>query len=198
MNEFGNERQSLVIPADGIRSLNISSKNYRIRIVSGNEESFILRFCNNRFRMLEVTPRGDCLNLSEKMAVTFYEFFRFVELMRENELLVELPQNCETLSIVARTGPTGILVNGVMVQSLQLESGTGEISVYRTDVTKQLAAFSSAGKISCSVLGRPEEYNVSCAADRRDVQNPCYPYHENAMKRIDLHSGMSVPHLCFA
>lgn len=197
MNEFGNEMQSFTIPADGIRNLNISVKNYRIRIVAGNADSFVLRFYNNRFRMLEVTPNRECLNLSEKMAVTFYEFFRFAELIKDNELLIELPQNCETLSIVVKTGPTSILVDGVTVLSLQLESGTGEISVYRTDVAKQLAAFSSAGKISCSVLGKPEEYNVSCAADRMDVQNPCYPYRENAMKRIDLHSGMSVPNLCF-
>ena len=67
-----------------------------------SKAAFLLLVCAvwrdyNRFRRINVRRSGASLFLEEQMAVTFYEFFRFMELTRNNLLEIVIHHHAHTL-----------------------------------------------------------------------------------------------------
>lgn len=197
MNRNAEEFVSRSFPAQGMQTLNIVCKNYRVRLEPGEGDEISICYYNNRFRSLEVRKGNRGLFLEERMAVTFYEFFRLMELMEKNELVVKLPASCTALDIAVETGVTEIYAEGLVAQNIRLLSASGPICVRNVCVGKSLFAHSTAGKVRCLLPGAEDDYDIDCRAERRDVVQPYYPANHNAGRKVVLRSNMSVPELAF-
>lgn len=184
-------------PLENIRTLNIACKNYKVNISEGVGEEIGVCYYNNRFRRLEVRKGKNSITLEEKMAVTFYELFRFMELMDHNELNIIIPANCADLNIIVETGVTEVTVDEITAQSVRLLSASGPIRVRNVCVGKDLYAHSTSGKVSCILPGTEEDYDIDCRAERMDVTQPYYPVNHKAGRKIILRSNMYVPDLMF-
>lgn len=146
--------------------------------------------------MMVKEEEGD-IYIEEKLAVTFYEFFRLLKLMEDNILEVEIPKECSGLNIFAETGITGISACEINAKNIRFQSSTGEIRIQDVGIDNSLTAHSVSGKIFCSLPGVLSDYDVDCRTERRDVCQPCYPVNRDAGKKVVLHSNMYVPELSF-
>jgi len=131
------------------------------------------------------------------MAVTFYEFFRMMELMKNNLLEIEIPPDSNKLNIYVETGVTGIDVNEIHSQNIRLKSSSGQIRIRGAWIGKSLNAHSVSGKVYCLLPGTVSDYNIDSKAERKDKTPPFYPSHPSSERKIILRSNMYVPELDF-
>lgn len=186
------------VPAENIQMLNILCKNYRVHIEAGEGDKIGISYYNNRFRELELRNGKHSLYLEEKMTVTFYEIFRLMELMDNNELNIKIPANCANLNITVETGVTEITMDSITAQNIRLMSASGCIRIRDIGVGKSLYAHSTSGRVSCILTGAEEDYDIDCRAERMDMAQPYYPANHKSERKIVLRSNMYVPDLMFA
>lgn len=191
------ENKEFICSADGLKTLRVVSKNYKVRLQSTFGTELRIRYCENRFRKLEIQQRDGVLWLEEKMAVTFYELFHVMELLEDNELVIEIPDTCKNLNISVETGVAEIVVSDICADNLRLASNSGKIRISDVSISKNLSAHSVTNKIVCLLPGTESAYKIDCHADRMDVQQPYYPMNADAKRSILLHSGMFIPELMF-
>lgn len=197
MSEFNVETKKFHYPADEISSLVIICKNYNVHFSKCAGSEIVICYHNNQFRKMNIKKTGSSIYLEEKMAITFYEFFRFLELMKDNTLEIEIPDGYSDLNISVETGVTGIDVCEIHAKNMHLISSTGQIHIRNVCIEKQLSANSSAGKIFCQLPGSVSDYDVDCKVERKDIKQPFYPQNRTATKKILLHSRMYIPELTF-
>ncbi len=197
MNEFTVEAKSFRCHADEISGLTVGCKNYNVHITEGTGSEIVINYHNNRFHKMDVKKSGSTIYLEEKMAVTFYGLFRFLELMKDNTLEIEIPRECSKLNISVETGVTTIDVREIHTENIHLISSTGQIYIRNIYIENKLSARSSAGKIFCQLPGTVSDYDVDCKVERKDIRQPIYPENGNAGKKILLRSRMYVPELTF-
>lgn len=198
--EFMEENKIFRCPAGEVGDSSIACKNYRIQISEGSGSDIGIRYRNNRFRKMPVARSGSTVYLEEKMAVTFYGLFRFIELMKDNLLEVQIPHGCEQLNISVETGVTQSSVYGVYgicAKTISLISSTGQIQTRNVDIAEKLSVDSPAGRIVCQLPGTVSNYDVDCRIDRKDVAPPFYPRNDHAAKKVFLRSNMYIPKLTF-
>lgn len=197
MSSNSEEFISRSFPVENIRMLNINCKNYRVHFTEGTGTEISISYYNNRFRKLEIQSGNHGIYIEEKMTVTFYGLLRLIELMDNNVLEIQIPADCKNLNIAAETGVTEIGADEISVRSIRLLSSSGQIRIRNVSIEKSLYAQSSAGKVSCTLPGVEEDYDIDCKAERKDVVQPYYPANPNADKKIVLRSNMYVPDLMF-
>lgn len=197
MKKFLEETKCMKYRADDINSLHLTCKNYNVRISQGTEPEIIIRFHNNRFRKLNLSKNGSGIYMEEQMAVTFYEFFRMLELMKDNLLEIEIPPHIDNLNINVETGVTEIHVDEIQSQNIYLKSSSGQIHIRGVRITRSLKAHSVSGKVYCLLPGTVADYDIDCRAERKDIQPPVYPSNPNAGRKVILRSNMYVPELDF-
>ncbi|MCH4191128.1 MAG: hypothetical protein LKF52_02385 [Butyrivibrio sp.] len=191
------EEKCLKLKMENISSLNILCRNYQVKITEGTEEEMVIRYHNNRFRKMIISRSSSGVRMEEQMAVTFYEFFRFMELMTDNVLEIEIPSACRNMNISVETGVTGIDVSDIGAQNLRLISSTGQIYIHSAHVCRRLSAVSSAGHVCCFAQGTESDYDIDCRADRKDVCQPFFRSDPSSPRKIFLRSNMYVPELVF-
>lgn len=197
MKEFLEETKCVKYRADDINSLHLTCKNYCVRISQGTEPEIVIRFHNNRFRKMNVAKNGSGIYMEEQMAITFYEFFRMLELMKDNMVEIEIPQNTVNLNISVETGVTGIDVDEIHSQNIHLKSSSGQIRIHGVWIEGKLNAHSVSGKVYCLLPGTVADYDIDCRAERKDKIPPFYPSNPNAKRKIILRSNMYIPELDF-
>ena len=197
MKEFLEETKCVKYRADDIDNLHLTCKNYNVRISQGTEPEIIIRFHNNSFRKMNVSKNGSGIYMEEQMAITFYEFFRMLELMKDNLIEIEMPQTTDNLNIKIETGVTGIDIDEIHSQNIYLKSSSGQIRIRGVWITKKLTVHSVSGKVYCLLPGTVTDYDIDCRAERKDKKSPSYPSNPNAKRKIILRSNMYVPELDF-
>ena len=168
MSRFIEEDKYMKIPVEGLKTLYISSKNYRISVREGSGPQLEMRFHNSRFRRLNVRQSGSSLYLEEEMAVTVYEFFRFMELVRSNLLEIAVPAGFSGLTLSADTNVTDVDIDDVHMQSIRMKSGSGSLRV-RGVYTKYLSMDSDSGSVFCLLPGRKTDYDISIRTNRPEL-----------------------------
>lgn len=131
------------------------------------------------------------------MAITFYEYFRLLELMKGNLIEIEIPQNTVNLSISVETGVTGIDVDEIHSRNIYLKSSCGRIRIHGVWIEGKLNVHSVSGKVCCLLPGTAADYDIDCRAERKDRKPPFYPSDPNAKRKIILRSNMYIPELDF-
>lgn len=190
------EERELRLPSDSLRSISITSKNYRVRLMEGEGDDIVIRYADNRFRRLNVEKSGASLYLEEEMAVTLYGFFRLVELLEENLLTVSIPEGAR-VSVSVETQSTGIEAMGISVQDLSLSTGTGQARINGVSIKRSLTAVTSAGRISCLLPGSAWDYDIECSSERKDIRQPYYPHNPQSGRKVVLRGTVHAPELSF-
>lgn len=190
------EERELRLPSDSLRSISITSKNYRVRLMEGEGDDIVIRYADNRFRRLNVEKSGASLYLEEEMAVTLYGFFRLVELLEENLLTVSIPEGAR-VSVSVETQSTGIEAMGISVQDLSLSTGTGQARINGVSIKRSLTAVTSAGRISCLLPGSAWDYDIECSSERKDIRQPYYPRNPQSGRKVVLRGTVHAPELSF-
>lgn len=198
MAKFKEETVTVRYPAEEISSLNIRSLNYAVRVTETSGSEIVIRYSNNRFRKFELEKSGSGIYMEEKMAVAFYGFFRWMELLKDNLLKIEVPKGYDQASIVAETNTTGIDVREVNVRNLSLTSTAGQIQVLNARFTDTLTVNSESGKIICQLPGASADYNVDCYFEGSNIEQPVYPRNPEATKKVILRSRVYVPQVAFS
>lgn len=198
MSGKGTEEKYKTFDIETLNSIKIKTKNYRVRIVKGNDRKIIVHYVNNQFRSMIITQSGNRLYMEEKMAVTFYEFFRFMELIEDNELLIEIPETATDIIYDISTGVTSVVLDTLVAKQIEIKSSTGELNLRNVEVNKRLSCFSSAGKIYCYMSGSVKDYKIDCHVNRKDRVQPYFEDNPASSKSIVLYSGMYTPELTFA
>ena len=197
MNKFIPETKHFYYPITEISGLTIICKNYNVHFIEYPGSEVRIHYHNNRFRKMAIRKSGSMIYAEEKMAVTFYGFFRFLELMKDNTLEIVLPHGYNHLNISVETSVTNINVQEITVKNMYLTSATGHIHIRNAVIAENLSVNSPAGKIFCQLPGEAADYNIDCRIDRKDVKQPFYPSNKNATKKVSLRSQMYVPDLTF-
>ncbi len=197
MKDFLEETKYLKYPVHNIGSLHITCKNYNVCISQGEEKEIIIRYHNNRFRKMNIAKKDSGIYMKEQMAVTFYEFFRMMELMKDNLLEIEIPPDSCKLDICVETGVSRINVNEIHSQNILLKSSSGQIRIQGAWIGKSLNAHSVSGKVYCLLPGTVSDYDIDCRAERKDKTPPFYPSDPNSERKVILRSNMYVPELDF-
>lgn len=197
MSTPSDEQVTRSFPAENIRTLNITCKNYCIHLTQGTGEEICIRYHTNRFRTLRLRCTEHSLYLEEQMAVTFYDLLRLIELMDNNALEIQIPARCGDLIILAETGVTEISADEITAQSVRLQSASGSIRIRNLCVGKSLYAHSTSGRVSCVLPGTEADYDIDCRAERRDMAQPWYAGNRQSERKIVLRSNMTVPELMF-
>lgn len=190
------EERELRLPSDSLRSISITSKNYRVRLMEGEGDDIVIRYADNRFRRLNVEKSGASLYLEEEMTVTLYGFFRLVELLEENLLTVSIPEGAG-VSVSVETQSTGIEAMGISVQDLSLSTGTGQARINGVSIKRSLTAVTSAGRISCLLPGSAWDYDIECSSERKDIRQPYYPHNPQSGRKVVLRGTVHAPELSF-
>lgn len=154
MAKFKEETVTVRYPAEEISSLNIRSLNYAVQVTETSGSELVIQYANNRFRKFDLQQSGSGIYMEEKMAVTFYGFFRWMELLKDNVLKIEVPKGYNQTSIVVETNATGIDVREASVRNMSLTSTTGQIRVLNARFADTLTVNSESGKSSVSCLGQ--------------------------------------------
>lgn len=196
MSRFIEEDKYMKIPVEGLKTLYISSKNYRISVREGSGPQLEMRFHNSRFRRLNVRQSGSSLYLEEEMAVTVYEFFRFMELVRSNLLEIAVPAGFSGLTLSADTNVTDVDIDDVHMQSIRMKSGSGSLRV-RGVYTKYLSMDSDSGSVFCLLPGRETDYDISIRTNQPEAAPPVFHGSNGAGRKILLRSDISLPELNF-
>ena len=197
MSRFIEEDKDIKIPVQGLKTLYISSKNYRISVHEGFGPELEMRFHNSRFRRLNVRQSGSSVYLEEEMAVTVYEFFRFMELVRSNLLEIAVPAGFSGLTLSAETNVTDVNIDDVHMQSIRLRSGAGSLRV-RGVYTKYLSMDSDSGSVFCLLPGRETDYDISIRSNQPEAGPPAFQGSRDAGRKILLRSGVNQPELNFS
>lgn len=198
MAKFKEETVTVRYPAEEISSLNIRSLNYAVWVTETSGSEIVIQYANNRFRKFDLQRNGSGIYMEEKMAVTFYGFFRWMELLKDNVLKIEVPKGYDQTSIVVETNATGIDVREASARNMSLTSTTGQIRVLNARFTDTLAINSESGKIICQLPGASADYNVDCYLEHSDVEQPVYPRNPEATKKVILRSRVYVPQIAFS
>ena len=198
MEKFKEETITVRYPREKISSLNIHSLNYAVWITETSGSEIVIQYTNNRFRKFDLQKSGNGIYLEEKMAVTFYGFFRWMDLLKDNVLKIEVPKGYAQTSIAVETNVTKIDVREVSVRNLSLTSETGQIRVLNTHFTDTLTVNNESGKIICHLPGASTDYNVNCYLERNDVEQPVYPHNVEATKKVILRSRVHTPRIVFS
>lgn len=198
MTKFKEENIIVRYPAAEISSLNIHSLNYAVWVTETSGDEIVIQYANNRFRKFDLQKSGSGIYMEEKMAVTFYGFFRWMVLLKDNVRKIEIPKGYDQTSIIAETNATGIDVREASVRNMSLTSTTGQIRVLNTHIGDTLTVNSESGKIICQLPGASADYNIDCYLDRSDVEQPVYPHNAEATKKVILHSRTYVPNIAFS
>lgn len=197
MEKFVSGVDELHYLADKVSEIMISVKNYRIYISENDGTEITVRYKNNRFRKMNITESNSSIYMEEKVTVTLYGLFRFIELMEDNILEITVPHGYNKLNISIETGVTEINVQKIGVENIRITSGTGKIYIEDVRIGNSLTANSSAGKVFCQLPDAISNYNIDCRVNRKDKESPIFPPNPSAKKKISLLSGMFVPELIF-
>lgn len=116
-------------PLEKVCSIRITSRVNRIHILGNDKEKISLRWKDTAIRKTEVSCENGVLNVAEQSVVAFYEMFALIELGREKDVYLYLPDSFEG-NLTVHSSHEAVYVSGIHLNgTIKIESETGEIVI---------------------------------------------------------------------
>jgi len=179
--------QSKSIPADSCQSINVESKIFQIKLTGYQGNDIRIRWQDTGVRKVEISETDGRLDIRESDLVTIYGVLGLIELTRDKELTIEVPQTfagdiiihamggelvkldhiqtSRLLDIQTKTRMT--ILNAVKAESIRIETKhSGGIHANNIGCEQDITLRTAMGAIICSISEPPKNYSVSCYSRR--------------------------------
>jgi len=179
--------QSKSIPADSCQSINIESKIFQIKLTGYQGNDIRIRWQDTGVRKVEISENNGRLDIKESDLVTIYGVLGLIELTRDKELIIEVPQTFAgdimihamggehikldriqtggLLDIQTKTRMT--ILNAVKADSIRIEAKhSGGIHLSNIGCEQDITLRTAMGAIICGISEPLKNYSVSCYSKR--------------------------------
>ena len=179
--------QTKNIPADSCQSIHVESKIFQVQITGCQGNDICIRWQDTGVRKDEISEAGGRLDIKESDLVTIYGVLGLIELTRDKELIIEIPQvftgditinaaggehvkldRIQTgglLNIQTKTRMT--ILNAVKANSIRIEAKhNGGIHANNIQCERDITLITAMGAIICGISETTQNYSVSCYSKR--------------------------------
>jgi len=200
--------QSKNITADSCQSINVESKIFQIKLTGYQGNDIRIRWQDTGVRKVEISETGGRLDIRESDLVTIYGVLGLIELTRDKELIIEVPQTFAGDIIIHAMGgehvkldriqTSGLLdiqtktkmtiLNAVKAESIRIETKhSGGIHANNIGCEQDITLRTAMGAIICGISEPPENYSVSCYSKRSRCNVPLT--NNSGVKNIERRVG---------
>lgn len=182
--EVNENQKVLTFQADEIKSLRICCKIFRIHVVGGQADEIVFRYTDTKRRKLEVKNVSGNIEVSDKAGVAIYGMFNLIELMKQNEMFVEIPAGFSGSLMLESSGETVALddldikgdisvwttaskieCRNISGRNIELTSNSGSVCATTVQPQNQLHMATTVGSIECSLCGDARDYQITCQSE---------------------------------
>lgn len=133
-------------PQSEVQSIIITSRVNRIHVAKSSDEEIRICWNDTKLRKTEIAYKNGVLEISEQSVVAFYEMFALIELGRQKDIYIHIPDNFEGEVVIHSSHEPIYAENVCLLGYVEIESGTGKIQL--SDVSgKRLLLNSKHGGI---------------------------------------------------
>ena len=104
--------QSKSIPVDSCQSINIESRIFQIQLTGCQGNDVRIRWQDTGVRKVEISESNGRLEIKESDLVTIYGVLGLIELTRDKELIIEIPQ--AFTGDIKVSGILAVVASGIM------------------------------------------------------------------------------------
>ncbi|MFR0555687.1 DUF4097 family beta strand repeat-containing protein [Pseudoscardovia radai] len=187
-------------PVAEIERVEVNCKLFAIRVMGSATDNIELSWRDTTMRSLEVKQEGNTLKLIDHAAIGIYGTLALINLKRDDQLLIKLPESFTGKAIIQSRsesvhlsdlkfpGNLGvssdageILLENVETTKIDIRGNLCKVNCYGVGVAETMDISSKTGQIQCYVDGTEEEYSVFCNTERKrhvaaaNRSNPRHP-----------------------
>lgn len=180
-------------PVDRVTDIRIKTRLSQVKVVAGNGSDIVLRWTDTKRRTTSAELDGTVLAVKEHAEITLYGVMGLIWLKQDNELTLELPQgfngiveiegndecvrilgvNCPmTLQVKTLIGAIGVSASDI--QSCDLTSQGGAISLRGITSQKGISASTNNGDIECLCEENADSYLLDCHSEHGECNVPAF------------------------
>lgn len=174
-----------------IHVIHVRCRVCRIHVVGTAGSEIRLRWHDTKLRVLDVQAQDGTLEIRERDRAAIYELFALLEVSRDKEILLELPQTFtgdirleaigETvecsgiraagkLELRTQTGAVRLSDSGADTLTIRADHGT--IHGQGLFAEKEISMSTVTGSIFCQVQGSEKDYAVFCRSQHGQCRAP--------------------------
>lgn len=179
---------------DNINSIKVNCRVSNIMIIGTNQEHITISWFDTRFRKLKFDLQNGELFIKEKDIIAIYGFFGLLELSKNKEIKLEIPNSykgniilettkegilCNNLAIESQlniTTNTGFVkMNDLVVDTLNIKAEHGNVASENIKVKNEITIRSLTGNICCNIKGKSSDYKMDCKSShgKCDIKEYC-------------------------
>lgn len=190
---------------DDVTDIQIKTELSQVNVINGSENDIVLRWTDTNRRKSTAELNNKKLVVKNHANAALYGIVGLIWLKKDKELTLELPTgfsgsvqiesrdecirilgvNCSAI-LRAKTIIAPIEVSATDVQSFELESQSGNISMRGVTSQKGISVVTNTGKIECNCAENSSEYLLDCRSEHGKCNMPVIL--KRGKKHMRLHS----------
>lgn len=195
--------------ANEIDKLEVNCKIFQIRLVGSLSDKIEFSWKDTATRRLEIKRDGNLLKVVDHMATTVYGTLALINLKKDAQLLIKIPENYSGklilqnkdnpihLTDVSIFGDIGIankagdiLLENVSANLIDIRGNHGKVKCYEIKADSMIDISTESGAITCSINDLQENYSIFC--DTKNRRTDCPRGTENAPKKLRVSSKIGL------
>ena len=170
--------------SDTVTNIQIKVMLSQVNVVAGNESDIVLRWTDTKRRTTSTVLEGTVLTVKDHAEIALYGIVGLISLKESNELTLELPNdfcgsvqiesNDECVRVLGVNCPATLQVKNIVgaigisssnLQSCDLTSKSGTITLYGIMTQKGISAMTNIGNIECLCGETADNYLLDCSSE---------------------------------
>lgn len=171
-------------PADTVTDIQIKVMLSQVNVVVGNESDIVLRWTDTKRRTTSAVLDGAVLTVKDHAEIALYGIVGLISLKERKELTLELPNgfcgsvqiesNDECVRVLGVNCPATLQVKTLVgaidisssnLQSCDLTSQGGTVTLYGIMTQKGISAMTNSGNIDCLCGETADNYLLDCRSE---------------------------------
>lgn len=193
---------------DNIQKIQINCKIFKIRVVGCQSNKLELSWNDTFTRNLITKQQNDELTITDNAAITLYGTLSLIDLKRDSQLLIKVPENYEGIIIlqsneekihltdIKTNGDIGvasntgeIILENVEAKVIDIRGNNGKINCFAIKTAEIIDISSENGNIACCINDCEENYTIYCKTKNRRCNFPECQGDGNKKLRITSRRG---------
>lgn len=180
-----------IFSVEEISEIQIKSSLSQVNVVAGSGPDIVLRWTDTRRRKTEVEQNGKTLFVKNRASVALYGIYGLIKLKEDKEPDLELPEafrgsiriesgdECVRVlgvgcpaALSVKTTVGAIEISAASLQSYQLSSQAGSITLRGVASESGIRASTGSGNIECVCTGDGQAYLMDCHSELGNCSLP--------------------------
>jgi len=198
-----------------VKEIQVKTNLSKIQFIACPENEIKITWHDTSKRTTKANLTGDTLHIEDKAPITFYSTKGFIDLKRDNDISIEIPntfcgdihieatdeivrilglQSCNRLS--AQTRIANIECSSISANSISLTTIGGKIDLRGVSATSRISLKTERGEINCICIDSAEDYLYDIHTNNR-ICEIIPPAGGNGPKIFQAHSRHGAFHIQF-